>query len=89
MPLAHAVDLNAVTLDSPGGPQLVATWTWATGVLDEGRVRELAEAWFQALGALAEHATNPYAGGLSPSDVALSGLDLDEIEMLEDEWEES
>ncbi|MEV6815448.1 amino acid adenylation domain-containing protein, partial [Micromonospora sp. NPDC051296] len=88
MPLAHAVDLNAVTLDGPGGPQLVATWTWATGVLSEAQVRELAEAWFQALGALVQHAENPYAGGLSPSDVALTGLDQDEIEMLEEEWEE-
>ncbi|MEE1781909.1 amino acid adenylation domain-containing protein, partial [Streptomyces sp. SP17BM10] len=65
MPLAHAVDLNAATLDTAEGPQLTADWSWPDGLLTEERVRELAEAWFTALRTLA--ATT--GGGLTPSDV--------------------
>ncbi len=31
--LAHAVEVNAVTLDGAEGPQLQATWTWAPALL--------------------------------------------------------
>ncbi|MEE1787127.1 condensation domain-containing protein, partial [Streptomyces sp. SP17BM10] len=39
MPLAHAVDLNAATLDTAEGPQLTADWSWPDGLLTEERVR--------------------------------------------------
>nr|WP_308289725.1 non-ribosomal peptide synthetase [Streptomyces muensis] len=89
VPLAHALELNARTNDGPGGPELAATWTWAGGILDEGEVRDLADLWFRALEALAVHAEDPDAGGLTVSDVSLSLLDQNEIEMLEDEWRSS
>ncbi|MEV5761071.1 amino acid adenylation domain-containing protein [Streptomyces tendae] len=84
--LAHPLELNARTNDGPRGPELSATWSWAGGILDEDEVRELAELWFRALEALADHAENPEAGGLTVSDVSLSLLDQSEIELLEDEW---
>jgi non-ribosomal peptide synthase protein (TIGR01720 family) len=84
--LAHPLELNARTNDGPRGPELSATWSWADGILDEDEVRELAELWFRALEALADHAENPEAGGLTVSDVSLSLLDQSEIDLLEDEW---
>ncbi|MEU1518477.1 amino acid adenylation domain-containing protein [Streptomyces sp. NPDC005811] len=90
MPLPHAVDLNAVTEDGPGGPRLVADWSWPGTLLDEARVRELADAWFRALRALVAH-TSGGGGGLTPSDlgvVAVAGerIGQDELERLEARW---
>ncbi|MEV6911664.1 hypothetical protein [Amycolatopsis sp. NPDC051071] len=56
MPAAHALTLNAVTEDRPGGPELGAHWYWPEAVLTEESVRELAETWFTALDALAHRA---------------------------------
>ncbi|MET7938110.1 amino acid adenylation domain-containing protein [Streptomyces sp. NPDC005322] len=86
VPLAHPLELNARTDDGPRGPELTATWTWAEGILDRTEVGTLADLWFQALTALTEHAERPDAGGLTVSDVSLSLLSQDEIELLEDEW---
>ncbi|WP_051796164.1 non-ribosomal peptide synthetase [Streptomyces sp. NRRL S-87] len=83
MPLAHALELDALTQDGPDGPELVAGWTWATGVLGEAEVAELAAYWFDALRDLARHGSRPGAGGRSPSDVAPAGLTQAEIELLE------
>ncbi|MBI0312132.1 amino acid adenylation domain-containing protein [Streptomyces javensis] len=86
VPLAHPLELNARTDDGPRGPELAATWTWAEGILDRAEVGTLADLWFQALTALTEHAERPDAGGLTVSDVSLSLLSQDEIELLEDDW---
>ncbi|MCF4140792.1 condensation domain-containing protein [Streptomyces sp. Tue 6430] len=59
MPLAHPLEVNAFTQDGPGGPQLVATWTWAGELLREEDVTGLAEGWFRMLRVLAEHAAAP------------------------------
>nr|WP_239149042.1 non-ribosomal peptide synthase/polyketide synthase [Streptomyces sp. SID12501] len=56
MPLSHALTVNALTEDRPGGPELSAHWTYAPGVLPEEAVRDLAERWFRALGALVDRA---------------------------------
>ncbi|NUH43548.1 amino acid adenylation domain-containing protein, partial [Streptomyces samsunensis] len=86
VPLAHPLELNARTDDGPRGPELAASWTWAEGILDRAEVATLADLWFQALTALTEHAERPDAGGLTVSDVSLSLLSQDEIELLEDDW---
>ncbi|WP_225830130.1 non-ribosomal peptide synthetase [Streptomyces sp. NK08204] len=52
-PLPYPLEVNAVTQDGPDGPQLVANWSWAASLLTEEEVGELAEAWFEALRALA------------------------------------
>ena len=45
MPLAHLVEVSALTVDEPARAPPEATWTWAGGRLDEQEVRALAEAW--------------------------------------------
>ncbi|MEV6128168.1 amino acid adenylation domain-containing protein [Streptomyces violaceusniger] len=82
----YGLELNAVTIDRPGGPELMVTWTYALDVLSEAEVREVGEAWLRALEGMALHAAGPGAGGHTPSDLALSDLEQEEIELLEDEW---
>ncbi|MEU6231430.1 amino acid adenylation domain-containing protein [Kitasatospora sp. NPDC047058] len=83
MPLAHAIELNAVTLDHPDGPQLTADWSWPAALFTEDEVRALAEAWFASLRALA--ATTD--GGLTPSDVRplVASVTQEQIDRLEAE----
>ncbi len=88
MPMAYKVDLVARTQDGPRGPQLTASWSWPRGLLDEADVQRLARLWFDALEGLTEHARQPDAGGMTPSDVSLSLLDQSEIEQLESDWRE-
>ncbi|MYS59635.1 non-ribosomal peptide synthetase [Streptomyces sp. SID5468] len=82
MPVHHTLEVNAVTEDLPGGPRLSVTWSWPAELLAEADVRELAEAWFEALDGLAAHATGADAGGHTPSDLslALSQEEIDELE---------
>ena len=87
LPLAHLIEINALTLDEANGPRLTANWTWAGALLDEAAVRDLAETWFRALTALARHAAEPSAGGRTPSDLVLVDLTQGEIERLEGEYQ--
>ncbi|MFC4062869.1 condensation domain-containing protein, partial [Planomonospora corallina] len=83
--LPHALEVNALTLDTPGGPRLRATWSWAARLYDEEQVRELAEAWFTALTGLSRHT----GGGLTPSDllVPVSQEEIDAFAAeLDAEW---
>ncbi|NGO70810.1 non-ribosomal peptide synthetase, partial [Streptomyces boncukensis] len=56
MPLSHALTVNALTEDRPGGPELSAHWTYAPGLLSEAAARDLAGTWFRALEALVDRA---------------------------------
>ncbi|MEV0401887.1 amino acid adenylation domain-containing protein [Actinoallomurus sp. NPDC050550] len=80
MPVAHGLEIDAVTQDG----DLRATWVWPDEWLPEGEVRDLADRWFAALRELA--AAN--GGGHTPSDLTLVELDQDEIDALEDLWEQ-
>ncbi|MBD0694491.1 non-ribosomal peptide synthetase [Streptomyces sp. CBMA123] len=80
--LGRVLGLDATTVDTPQGPLLVAQWSWAAELLDEERIRALAEAWFTALRALAEHADRPGAGGHTPSDFPLVTLGQDDVDRL-------
>ncbi|MGW3430396.1 amino acid adenylation domain-containing protein [Streptomyces melanosporofaciens] len=82
-PLAHTIDINAMTRDLPDGPQLVADVSWAGEMLSEPDVRELGEHWLAALTALVTHVERPQAGGWSPSDLTLVPLTQSEIEAVE------
>lgn len=100
MPLAHGLDLTAVTLDDPGGPRLHAVWSWASELWSESDVHELAQAWLSVLDLLVTYAGAPGAGGHTLSDflladfplaaAALSQEDIDELETaqpgLDDVW---
>jgi amino acid adenylation domain-containing protein/non-ribosomal peptide synthase protein (TIGR01720 family) len=83
LPLAHCVEVNAITVDRVTGPELRASWSWSLALLSEQAVRELAEGWFYLLDMLVRHAAQPYAGGLTPSDITLVSLTQREIEALE------
>ncbi|MER5636710.1 amino acid adenylation domain-containing protein, partial [Kitasatospora sp. NPDC002227] len=80
--LGRVLGLDAATVDTPQGPLLVAEWSWAGELLTAERVAELAEAWFTALRALAEHADRPGAGGHTPSDFPLAALTQPELDTI-------
>ncbi|MBU3864888.1 amino acid adenylation domain-containing protein [Streptomyces sp. 4503] len=82
-PLAHTVDITAMTQDLPDGPHLVADVSWAGELLSEDEVNELGQNWLTALTALVRHAEGPEAGGYSPSDLTLVPLTQDEIDAVE------
>ncbi|MFE7404308.1 AMP-binding protein, partial [Streptomyces sp. NPDC057557] len=88
-PLLHPVELNVVVREYEDGPSLTATWTWATGLFEQGRIADLARTWIEALEALADHADNPDAGGHTPSDLLGAGLSQNEIDAIEAEWRTS
>nr|WP_281170518.1 amino acid adenylation domain-containing protein [Actinokineospora enzanensis] len=81
MPISHAIQVNAITLDGA----LTATWAWGGETADEADVRALAEAWFAALRGLARHADGG-VGGYTPSDLTFSDLSQDELDEFESEW---
>ncbi|MCZ8382793.1 condensation domain-containing protein, partial [Mycobacterium sp. CPCC 205372] len=79
--LAHTVEVNAVTVDSPAGPVLRADWTWARLLVDEAAVGRLSALWMQALTGICAHVAAG-GGGLTPSDVAparVSQAQIDEL----------
>ncbi|WP_232835615.1 non-ribosomal peptide synthetase [Actinocorallia populi] len=86
--LPHALEVNCHTDDTPAGPRLSATWSWAGGLLSEAEVRELADLWFAALGGLVEHAAQDGAGGFTPSDIDLVSVSQDELDEFASELED-
>ena len=91
MPMAHLLDVNAVTADGATGPALSAHWSWAGSQLSEDEVGSLCEAWRLALEGLVRHVEQPGAGGHTPSDfplVKLSQAQIEELEKLCPEVEE-
>ncbi|CAM5609428.1 Carrier domain-containing protein OS=Streptomyces antimycoticus OX=68175 GN=SANT12839_044990 PE=4 SV=1 [Streptomyces antimycoticus] len=62
--MSHTVELDTVITDRPDGPELVAHWSWPGGLLDAARVADLAERWFEVLGALADRARSRATGEL-------------------------
>ncbi|MFF4082533.1 amino acid adenylation domain-containing protein [Streptomyces sp. NPDC001777] len=83
LPLAHALQINALTEDHPDGPRLSATLAWPRALLGEPDVRDLLDTWERALTALVRHAGAPGAGGLTPGDLPLVSLTQREIETFE------
>ncbi|WP_409180686.1 amino acid adenylation domain-containing protein [Amycolatopsis sp. VS8301801F10] len=80
LPVCSELSVDAVVADGPDGPRLRAVFAAPSGVLAPSEVDELVGLWLAALAALAQHAAGPDAGGLTPSDVPLSGAvqaDLD------------
>lgn len=83
MPLDHPLSVNALTEDTAEGAALRIAFSWADGIVDDERVDELVDHWFELLDALAAHAAEPGAGGRTPSDFPLVRLDQQAIERLE------
>jgi non-ribosomal peptide synthase protein (TIGR01720 family) len=80
--LAHAIEINALTLDGRDGATLSATWSWQPALITDAQTRDLAQTWMQVLEALVRHTAEPDAGGRTPSDL-LVPLSQTEIERLE------
>ncbi|MFE3794902.1 amino acid adenylation domain-containing protein [Nocardia tengchongensis] len=85
---AALLAVNAVTENTPDGPALTAAWDYPAGPISAAEVTELAELWRDAVAALADHASRPGAGGLTPSDIELADLNQAAIERLEAEYPE-
>ncbi|OBJ51342.1 non-ribosomal peptide synthetase, partial [Mycobacterium sp. 1423905.2] len=81
MPLMHAVDLNAGTVDTDAGPHLRADWMWAPSAVDRARVSQLSQLWFDALRGICRHVQRG-GGGLTPSDIAPARLSQQQIDEL-------
>nr|CRL72923.1 syringomycin synthetase [Mycolicibacterium malmesburyense] len=86
MPLMHTLELNAGTVETPDGPVLHATWTWAPTALDHARVHRLSQLWFEALAGICAHVRQG-GGGLTPSDIAPAKLTQSRIDELHEEYE--
>ncbi|WP_370422390.1 amino acid adenylation domain-containing protein [Streptomyces sp. QH1-20] len=86
MPLAHPLEITALTQDTERGPELGVSLTWADGILDERLVDELGTTWFEILDELAAHAAEPGAGGRTPSDFPLAELGQEDVERLEHDY---
>ncbi|MFC9995247.1 amino acid adenylation domain-containing protein [Nocardia sp. NPDC127526] len=83
MPVGAVIDINAITADTPAGPQLELSFGYASEILDEAAVRELADDFATALTIFAGHLNDPAAGGLTPSDVPLVRVSQTEL----DRWQ--
>src|SRR5262249_43652655 len=83
MPLGHALELNAFTLDDDNGATLTANWSFAPALIDGSDVSDLARCWFDVLEALVRHTAANDAGGRTPADLPLAKLTPAEIERLE------
>ncbi|MER5556994.1 amino acid adenylation domain-containing protein [Streptomyces sp. NPDC002506] len=84
-PALTVVDITAYAVETEQGPQLSAGISFPTGLLGRDEVQEFADLWCTALEGLARHATEPGAGGLTPSDVPLVRLRQRDLEV----WEQS
>ncbi|MGW2748299.1 amino acid adenylation domain-containing protein [Streptomyces sp. NPDC001450] len=82
------VDLAVRTavIDTPQGPRLEAAFTGSGAVLGAAQTRELADLWERALDAISRHAVRTGAGGLTPSDVLLSGVTQQELDDWQQHW---
>jgi amino acid adenylation domain-containing protein/non-ribosomal peptide synthase protein (TIGR01720 family) len=83
MPALATLEINAVVTDSADGPQLSAYIGAPAGLLAAADVQEFAELWCTALRGLAAYASQPGAGGLTPSDVPLVSVQQEELEAWE------
>ncbi|MFF0532968.1 amino acid adenylation domain-containing protein [Nocardia amikacinitolerans] len=80
LPVGAVIDINAIVADTATGPRMEASFRYASGILDEAAVRELADGWTAALTAVADHVRHPAAGGLTPSDVPLVRVSQAELD---------
>ena len=62
LPMAHALEINAVARDTAAGPELHTRFTWAPSALGQDAVHALAARWTDALTALAS------GDGIPPGD---------------------
>jgi amino acid adenylation domain-containing protein/non-ribosomal peptide synthase protein (TIGR01720 family) len=74
----HLIAVEAAVLDG----QLRVTLSFSPSAHHRATVERLAEGYLDALRELVAHCRDPQAGGYTPSDFALSGLDQDALDAL-------
>ncbi|MFB7297189.1 amino acid adenylation domain-containing protein [Streptomyces rubiginosohelvolus] len=94
--MAHAVEINALTRDTPEGPLLDTRLTWSPAALDDKAAHGLADCWQRALTALATDGpdlrgmSEPTTGPADPPTDrpahGLSPLSPEQTAMLEARW---
>ena len=80
MPVNHALEIGVFTDETAEGPMLRGTFGYSPALVAEHLVADLVSAWVAALEALVRHASTGDAGGFTPSDLTLGGLDQSEID---------
>ncbi|MFE9427014.1 amino acid adenylation domain-containing protein [Kitasatospora sp. NPDC006697] len=86
MAALSTLDVNALVADTERGPELTARLAFPAGLLSLAEVEELAGLWRTALLALAQHATAPSAGVLTPSDVPLVPVTQGDLDNWSDQY---
>jgi non-ribosomal peptide synthase protein (TIGR01720 family) len=74
----HLLAVDAAVMDG----RLHATWTYGPAVHRRDTVQRLADDFVAELRALVEHCAHPEAGGFTPSDFPLAGLDAATLDAL-------
>ena len=74
----HVIEINGSIV----GGRLLMTWTYSENLHERETVERLSESYSAALRALTEHCASPEAGGYTPSDFPLAGLDQQELDRL-------
>ncbi|MEU3829441.1 amino acid adenylation domain-containing protein [Streptomyces sp. NPDC029080] len=85
VPVAHALEIDALARGEEDGPRLEATFSYAQGVLTEAEVRELARLWTEELTALVADTADGSVAGHTPSDFPLVDLTVDQLMEYEDD----
>ncbi|RZT88651.1 non-ribosomal peptide synthase protein (TIGR01720 family)/amino acid adenylation domain-containing protein [Pseudonocardia sediminis] len=85
LPLAHVLEINAVTEVTEHGPRFRVHATYAPALLGRDDVESLLRDWLAALRGLTAHAAAGGAGGLTPSDLSLVSIDQATIDLIEDD----
>ncbi|MEV4128619.1 amino acid adenylation domain-containing protein [Nocardia sp. NPDC049707] len=80
MALSAVLDINAIAEEGRDGLELDVTWEFASQVLGDAEVDELAGLWARALEALAEHVRAETAYGFTPSDFPLTAISQDDVD---------
>ncbi|QNA77333.1 amino acid adenylation domain-containing protein [Streptomyces sp. So13.3] len=80
MPLPRALEINAVAVETAGGPVLQTRFSWPNGILDAAEVGRLARLWTELLDAVAG---SDAVTGHTPSDFPLLALDAADVTALE------
>ncbi|MEV8457082.1 amino acid adenylation domain-containing protein [Streptomyces sp. NPDC052095] len=87
VPLAHALEVDVLAREEDGEPVVEASFSCPEGVFTEAGIRELAGAWTEALGVLADHCAPDGGAVHSPSDFPLVDLTGDQLELLGQEMD--
>ncbi|MFJ9033252.1 amino acid adenylation domain-containing protein [Streptomyces sp. NPDC102274] len=86
MPVAHPLEVAALTRADSDGPRLLISLMWPQALLAESAVDDLANALVAALSALARSVGDLHTYGHTPSDLPLVSLSQADIDELEADW---